>query len=70
MKNFFTQWYLFSIYFLLVSICSTDLDLCDSLRVDETRRPTAQELLAHSWIFSMTQQNVHMDKWLREVWGN
>ena len=37
--------------------------------MEETYRPTAQELLSDPWVLAVANQNTRMDKWIRDVWG-
>ncbi|KAF8973135.1 kinase-like domain-containing protein [Flammula alnicola] len=40
-----------------------------TLTVDATTRPTPKDMLAHPWIISVMKQEVHMGRWIRQVWG-
>ncbi|KAF9568051.1 kinase-like protein [Agrocybe pediades] len=40
-----------------------------TLIVDATTRPTPKDMLAHSWIVNVMKQEVHMSRWIRQVWG-
>ncbi|KAF8896874.1 kinase-like domain-containing protein [Gymnopilus junonius] len=36
---------------------------------DPNRRPTPREMLAHPWIVGVMKQEVHLARWMRQVWG-
>jgi len=40
-----------------------------TLTVDAHTRPTPKDMLAHPWIVGVMKQEVHMARWIREVWG-
>jgi mitogen-activated protein kinase kinase len=40
-----------------------------TLTVDDKARPTPKEMLAHPWIVNVMKQEVHMSRWIRQVWG-
>lgn len=39
-----------------------------SLTHDQSVRPAPKEMLAHSWIVKAMKEDVHMAKWVRQVW--
>jgi mitogen-activated protein kinase kinase len=39
------------------------------LTVDSVTRPTPKDMLAHPWIVNVMKQDVHMARWIRQVWG-
>lgn len=39
-----------------------------SLTHDQAIRPAPKEMLAHSWIVKAMKEDVHMAKWVRQVW--
>jgi len=41
----------------------------ETLTVDALTRPTPKDMLAHPWIVGVMKQEVHMARWIREVWG-
>jgi len=41
----------------------------EALTVDALTRPTPKDMLAHPWIVGVMKQEVHMARWIREVWG-
>ncbi|KIK09894.1 hypothetical protein K443DRAFT_671206 [Laccaria amethystina LaAM-08-1] len=40
----------------------------ETLTVDSLTRPTPKDMLAHPWIISVMKQEVHMARWIRQVW--
>ncbi|KAF7369436.1 Kinase-like protein [Mycena venus] len=40
-----------------------------TLTVDALTRPTPKEMLAHPWVVNAMKQEVHMARWIRQVWG-
>jgi mitogen-activated protein kinase kinase len=40
-----------------------------TLIVDAITRPTPKDMLSHPWIVSVMKQEVHMGRWIRQVWG-
>ncbi|KAF8904487.1 kinase-like protein [Gymnopilus junonius] len=40
-----------------------------TLTVDAATRPTPKDMLAHPWITNVMKQEVHMARWIRQVWG-
>ncbi|CAA7261678.1 unnamed protein product [Cyclocybe aegerita] len=40
-----------------------------TLIVDAATRPTPREMLEHPWIITSMKQEVHMARWIRQVWG-
>jgi len=40
-----------------------------ALTVDSLTRPTPKDMLAHPWIVNVMKQDVHMARWIREVWN-
>ncbi|KAF9469896.1 kinase-like domain-containing protein [Collybia nuda] len=40
-----------------------------TLTVDSLTRPTPKDMLSHPWIIHVMKQEVHMAKWIRQVWG-
>ncbi|KAF8151661.1 kinase-like domain-containing protein [Crassisporium funariophilum] len=40
-----------------------------TLILDAKSRPTPKEMLAHPWISTVMKQEVHMGRWIRQVWG-
>ncbi|KAF7361728.1 STE/STE7 protein kinase [Mycena venus] len=40
-----------------------------TLTVDALTRPTPKDMLAHPWVVSAMKQEVHMARWIRQVWG-
>ncbi|KAF7428264.1 Protein kinase C signaling pathway involved MAPKK protein [Pleurotus ostreatus] len=40
-----------------------------TLIVDSATRPTPKDMLEHAWIRYVMKQEVHMAKWIRQVWG-
>ncbi|KAF8639562.1 hypothetical protein AX17_001464 [Amanita inopinata Kibby_2008] len=36
---------------------------------EQSRRPTPKDMLAHPWIVKAMTEEVHMAKWIRQVWG-
>jgi hypothetical protein len=67
MKTFFSQWYV--VRDVLWTSTHPFVFSLLSLLMDETHRPTARELLSNPWVVSVANQNVRMDKWIREVWS-
>lgn len=43
--------------------------IAQTLTVDDKLRPTPKEMLAHPWIVNVMKQEVHMSRWIRQVWG-
>ncbi|KAF5321535.1 hypothetical protein D9619_002002 [Psilocybe cf. subviscida] len=41
----------------------------ETLTIDATTRPAPKDMLAHPWIVSVMKQEVHMGRWIRQVWG-
>lgn len=39
------------------------------LTVDALTRPTPKDMLSHPWIVHVMKQEVHMARWIRQVWG-
>lgn len=39
------------------------------LTIDDKSRPTPKEMLAHPWIVNVMKQEVHISRWIRQVWG-
>ena len=39
------------------------------LTIDDKLRPTPKEMLDHPWIVNVMKQEVHLSKWIRQVWG-
>ncbi|KAJ6500079.1 STE/STE7 protein kinase [Mycena vitilis] len=40
-----------------------------TLTVDALARPTPKDMLAHPWVVNAMKQEVHMARWIRQVWG-
>ncbi|KAL0956369.1 hypothetical protein HGRIS_002517 [Hohenbuehelia grisea] len=40
-----------------------------TLIVDAQTRPTPKDMLEHPWIVQVMKQEVHMARWIRQVWG-
>jgi len=40
-----------------------------TLTVDALTRPTPKDMLAHPWVVDAMKQEVHMARWIRQVWG-
>ncbi|KAF9482133.1 kinase-like protein [Pholiota conissans] len=40
-----------------------------TMTIDAATRPTPKDMLAHPWIISVMKQEVHMSRWIRQVWG-
>ncbi|KAJ7594017.1 STE/STE7 protein kinase [Mycena floridula] len=40
-----------------------------TLILSATLRPTPKDMLAHPWIVGVMKQEVHMARWIRQVWG-
>ncbi|KAK7005684.1 STE/STE7 protein kinase [Favolaschia claudopus] len=40
-----------------------------TLTVDAQTRPTPKDMLAHPWVVDAMKQEVHMARWIRQVWG-
>jgi len=40
-----------------------------ALTVDALTRPTPKDMLAHPWVVNAMKQEVHMARWIRQVWG-
>ncbi|KAJ7497538.1 STE/STE7 protein kinase [Mycena latifolia] len=40
-----------------------------TLTVDALTRPTPKDMLAHPWVVNAMKQEVHMARWIRQVWG-
>ncbi|KAJ7163592.1 kinase-like domain-containing protein [Mycena crocata] len=40
-----------------------------TLTVDAQTRPTPKDMLAHPWVVNAMKQEVHMARWIRQVWG-
>lgn len=40
-----------------------------ALKGDPNERPTPKEMLVHPWILNTMKQEVHMARWIRQVWG-
>ncbi|KAJ6596667.1 kinase-like domain-containing protein [Mycena sp. CBHHK59/15] len=40
-----------------------------TLTVDALTRPTPRDMLAHPWIVNAMKQEVHMARWIRQVWS-
>ena len=38
------------------------------LSIDDKLRPTPKEMLDHPWIVNVMKQEVHISKWIRQVW--
>lgn len=51
------------------SLFVVTLNIFISLLIDETHRPTAQDLLSNAWVLTVSNQNARMDRWIREVWS-
>ena len=43
--------------------------ICYRLTIDSLTRPTPKDMLAHPWIVNVMNQEVHMARWIRQVWG-
>ncbi|KAK0504800.1 STE/STE7 protein kinase [Armillaria luteobubalina] len=41
----------------------------ETLTVDAMARPKPQDMLEHPWIVGVMKQEVHMARWIRQVWG-
>ncbi|KAH8828225.1 kinase-like domain-containing protein [Flagelloscypha sp. PMI_526] len=39
------------------------------LTVSATTRPAPKDMLGHPWILNTMRQEVHMSRWIRQVWG-
>jgi mitogen-activated protein kinase kinase len=39
-----------------------------TLTVDASSRPTPEDMLSHPWIMGIMRREVHMARWLRQVW--
>jgi len=39
------------------------------LIIDSVTRPTPKNMLEHPWIINVMKQEVHMARWIRQVWG-
>ena len=39
------------------------------LTIDDKSRPTPKEMLDHPWIVNAMKQEVHISRWIRQVWG-
>ncbi|KAJ7683232.1 kinase-like domain-containing protein [Mycena rosella] len=40
-----------------------------TLTVDALTRPTPKDMLAHPWVVNAMKQEVHMARWIRQVWN-
>jgi len=40
-----------------------------TLTIDDKSRPIPKEMLDHPWIVNVMKQEVHLSKWIRQVWG-
>jgi len=40
-----------------------------TLTVDALTRPTPKDMLEHPWVVNAMKQEVHMARWIRQVWG-
>ncbi|KAJ6594147.1 kinase-like domain-containing protein [Mycena capillaripes] len=40
-----------------------------TLTVDALTRPTPKDMLAHPWVVRTMKEEVHMARWIRQVWG-
>ncbi|KAJ7312983.1 kinase [Mycena albidolilacea] len=40
-----------------------------TLTVDALARPTPKDMLTHPWVVNVMKQEVHMARWIRQVWG-
>jgi mitogen-activated protein kinase kinase len=40
-----------------------------TLTRDQTTRPIPKDMLVHPWILRAMKEEVHMTKWIRQVWG-
>jgi mitogen-activated protein kinase kinase len=40
-----------------------------TLTIDDKLRPTPKEMLDHPWIVNVMKQEVHIYRWIRQVWG-
>ncbi|KAF8200691.1 STE/STE7 protein kinase [Pholiota molesta] len=40
-----------------------------TMTIDAATRPTPKDMLDHPWIISVMKQEVHMSRWIRQVWG-
>ncbi len=39
------------------------------MTIDSATRPTPKDMLEHPWIVNVMKQEVHMGRWIRQVWN-